>query len=245
MKSPFVSNIKVWLLFPLLFITMLFFSSCSGTRSVQDDVYTSYSPPPWAPAYGYRASTRYVFFPEIGVYYDLYQNNYIYPYDNFWVVVQRLPPAYSSYDLRRLRQQQFSYRSNPQRYAPRPHQGTIRENPPVYTPRRGETPPARTPRNNPQTNQRQPTINPPVSTPHRNNPPATRPPQNTPQRNERTPDRNPVQTSPRRGGDPSVRNQQPERRNEIPSRVNPPQTKSRGSDSPPPRTNSRRGGGAI
>ncbi len=224
---------------------MFLLSSCSSPRYTQDDLYSSYSPPPWAPAYGYRADTRYVFFPEIGVYYDLYQNNYLYPYGNTWVVVQRLPPAYSSYDLRRLRQRQLSHRDNPHNYHPG-NQGTIRDNPPQYTPRRGGVPPASPPRNSPPINQRSETVNPPVNTPRRGNQPAVRPPQSVPERNERTsPSRSPVQNTPRRGGDPAVKNQQPVRSNQVPSRVTPPQTKSRGSESPPPRTQSRRGGGAI
>ncbi|MBK7428996.1 MAG: hypothetical protein IPI60_19205 [Saprospiraceae bacterium] len=245
MKSPFVSNSQFRLFLPVIFITFLLFSSCSGTRPIQDDVYSSYNPPQWAPAYGYRADTRYVFFPEIGLYYDLYKNNYIYPYANSWVVVQRLPPAYSSYDLRRLRQQQLTHRDNPQHYSPG-NQGSIGNNPPQYTPRRGAVPPAYTPRNNPPPNQDPETVNPRVNTPRRGNQPAVRPPQNTPERNERTnPSRTPVQTSSRKSGDSEVRNQQPVRSNQVPSRVTPPQTKNRGSETQPPRSNSRRGGGAI
>ena len=35
-------------------------------------------PPPWAPAHGFRANTRYVYFPEYNIYYDLKLGIYIY-----------------------------------------------------------------------------------------------------------------------------------------------------------------------
>lgn len=245
MKSPIVSFNKSWLLLSVLFLIMLLLNSCSGTRYAQDESYSSYSPPPWAPAYGYRADTRYVFFPEIGVYYDLYQNNYIYPYGNSWVVVQRLPPAYSSYDLRRLRHQQLTYRDNPQHYSPG-SQSSSNDNPAQYTPRRGGSPTAGNPRNNPPGNQRPETVNPSVNTPRRGNQPSVRPPQATPARKERTsPSRSPVHNSPRRGGDPAIKDQQPLITNQAPSRVNPPQSKIRGTQTPQPRIQSRRGGGAT
>lgn len=236
---------KVWLLIPLAILSLVLISSCTGTRSAQDDVYTSYSPPPWAPAYGYRASTRYVFFPEIGVYYDLYQNNYIYPYGNTWVVVQSLPPAYSSYDLRRLRQQQLSHRRDPQRYNPRPHT-PIRDNS-EYTPRRGGTPTTRNPQNPPAANQRTVPANPPQqNTPGRGGgDPAVRNPQPTQQRPQETQPA-PRQNTPRRGGGvPATRNPQ-NTRPETPEqqRVNPPQVKPQNPEIPQRKTRSaRRGGG--
>ncbi len=244
MNNPIASNNKAWFLLPVILLTMLFLSSCSSNRHVQDHNQYSYNPPPWAPSYGYRASTRYVFFPEIGLYYDLYQNNYIYPYGNSWMVVQRLPSAYSSYDLRRLRQQQLSSNRDPQRYSP-DAQGSANNNQPVYTPRRGGTPTVRSPQNSTQRNQRPDTVNPPANNSRSRSQPSARPPQSAPNRTESTaPARRPVQTSPRGGNNPSVRDQQPVTRSQVPARVTPPQTQ-RGSQTAPQRTQSRRGGGAI
>lgn len=42
----------------------------------------SQGPPPWAKGHSYKAKTRYVYFPDENVYYDLQQKSYIYPSNN-------------------------------------------------------------------------------------------------------------------------------------------------------------------
>lgn len=44
---------------------------------VPTDVF-SQGPPPWAPAHGYRAKTRHIYFPDQNMYYDIQRGNYIY-----------------------------------------------------------------------------------------------------------------------------------------------------------------------
>lgn len=51
----------------------------------------SQGPPPWAPAHGYRAKTRYVYFPDRNFYYDLNTRNYIYLSGSNWRVSATLP----------------------------------------------------------------------------------------------------------------------------------------------------------
>lgn len=247
MDSPIASKkYKTWFLLSVCLFSMIIMKSCSSSRHSRNHSHYSYSPPPWAPAYGYRASTRFVYFPEIGVYYDLYHNQYIYPQGGSWMVVHTLPPAYSSYDLRRLRQQQLTQRRDPQRYQPR-NRNTIRDNS-EYTPRRGGTPATRNPQNPPPTNQRTP---PPANPPHQNTPRGgggDPPPgsQTPPQQRSQETRPAPRQNTPRRGGNPPATNEQPVRRNQTPerARVTPPEQKAPPSNQPAPtRRQSRRGGG--
>ncbi len=56
-------------------------------------------PPPWAPAHGYRAKTRYVYFNEYNVYYDHDRGVYISLSGNNWQVTAKLPSILSSVDL--------------------------------------------------------------------------------------------------------------------------------------------------
>lgn len=251
MNSPIAPKYKVWFLIPVFLFSMIIMESCSSSRHSRDNNQYAYSPPPWAPAYGYRANTRYVFFPEIGVYYDLYQNQYIYPQGGSWMVVHTLPPAYSSYDLRRLRQQQLTQRRDPQRYQPRTQgpvrQGTIRDNS-EYTPRRGGTPTTRNPQNPPPANQRTTPANPPQqNTPRRGGgDPPVRNPAPPQQRTEETRPA-PRQNTPRRGGgEPATTNPQNSRTEpQNQPRVNPSQSNPQGSEAPARRSRSsnRRGGG--
>lgn len=59
----------------------------------------SQGPPPWAPAHGYRAKTRYVYFPDQNMYYDLNARNYIYLSGTNWVVRATLPKLFIGINL--------------------------------------------------------------------------------------------------------------------------------------------------
>ncbi|MEX2336073.1 MAG: hypothetical protein WD555_02240 [Fulvivirga sp.] len=57
-------------------------------------------PPSWAPAHGYRAKTRYVYFPDHGVYYDHDRSVYISISGKNWEVSAKLPSLLSGIDLK-------------------------------------------------------------------------------------------------------------------------------------------------
>lgn len=57
-------------------------------------------PPPWAPAYGYRAKTRHIYFPDYNFYFDLHKNVYIYLSGDKWQVSVNLPSIYAEINLR-------------------------------------------------------------------------------------------------------------------------------------------------
>jgi hypothetical protein len=56
-------------------------------------------PPPWAPAHGYRAKTRYVFFRDYAVYYDHERQVYISLAGKDWQVSADLPVNLKGVDL--------------------------------------------------------------------------------------------------------------------------------------------------
>lgn len=74
-------------------------------------------PPPWAPAHGYRAKTRYVYFPDQNMYYDLKARNYIYLSGPNWVVRATLPKLFVGINLGRSSQVELDfYDERPYRY---------------------------------------------------------------------------------------------------------------------------------
>lgn len=50
-------------------------------------------PPPWAPAHGYRAKHRYLYYPSPQVYFDTGRNIYFYYRSGQWEVSAQLPRA--------------------------------------------------------------------------------------------------------------------------------------------------------
>ncbi len=56
-------------------------------------------PPPWAPAHGYRAKTRYVYFTEQNLYYDNTKGVYIYLSGKTWEVSASIPNIFKNVDL--------------------------------------------------------------------------------------------------------------------------------------------------
>ena len=59
----------------------------------------SQGPPPWAPAHGYRAKTRHIYFPEQNFYYDVQQQNYMYLSNNNWQISVDLPSIFGGINL--------------------------------------------------------------------------------------------------------------------------------------------------
>lgn len=56
-------------------------------------------PPRWAPAHGYRAKTRQIYFPEQNFYFDLQRNVYIYFEKGRWTSNIRPPRIYANINL--------------------------------------------------------------------------------------------------------------------------------------------------
>lgn len=56
-------------------------------------------PPRWAPAHGYRAKTRQIYFPEQNFYFDLQRNVYIYFENGRWTSNIRPPRIYANINL--------------------------------------------------------------------------------------------------------------------------------------------------
>jgi hypothetical protein len=83
----------------LLYVLMMLMASCGPV------VITSRPgppPPPWF--YPHRVEVvRYVYFPELIVYFDLQTHTYLYLEGNTWVRHRELPPRFRNYDLNRQR----------------------------------------------------------------------------------------------------------------------------------------------
>lgn len=56
-------------------------------------------PPPWAPAHGYRAKTRYVYFTQHNFYYDNNKGVYIYMSGKNWEVSAQIPDLFKHVNL--------------------------------------------------------------------------------------------------------------------------------------------------
>lgn len=74
-------------------------------------------PPPWAPAHGYRAKTRHIYFPEQNFYYDIERRDYIYLNNGIWTVSVSVPAPFININLGRSVQVQLDFvGSDPYRY---------------------------------------------------------------------------------------------------------------------------------
>ncbi len=60
-------------------------------------------PPPWAPAHGYRAKFRQIYYPQYNFYYDTYKHVYIYMGGHGWEINVSLPARYAHIDLNACR----------------------------------------------------------------------------------------------------------------------------------------------
>lgn len=57
-------------------------------------------PPPWAPAHGFRAKTRHVYFPEYNLYFDIEKRVYIHFQAGRWSISVDLPTRLGNINLR-------------------------------------------------------------------------------------------------------------------------------------------------
>ncbi|MCF6133188.1 hypothetical protein [Flavobacterium wongokense] len=74
-------------------------------------------PPPWAPAHGYRAKTRHIYFPQYNMYYDMNRSSYLYLNGGHWSVSAALPSIFVGVNLGNAAQIQLNYNGyDPYRY---------------------------------------------------------------------------------------------------------------------------------
>ena len=77
----------------------------------------SQGPPPWATGHLYKAKTRYVYFPDQNMYYDIQRKSYIYASNNNWEVRTQVPSVYVGINLGKSTQVELDfYGDAPQRY---------------------------------------------------------------------------------------------------------------------------------
>lgn len=79
-----------------LLMAVFTFSSCDPS-SIVTSVRMQYSNPGWAPPY--YSGVRYYYLPDIEVYYDLSDQEFVYLDNGRWLFSPNLPPMYSNYDL--------------------------------------------------------------------------------------------------------------------------------------------------
>lgn len=95
-------NLQQLTLIPLMFAILAFFANSSNAQiSIGANVVVqNYVPPPWAPPYDNTSSIRYYYFPDYGMYYDVWDGQYWYlgP-GGEWISSDALPPAYAGVDL--------------------------------------------------------------------------------------------------------------------------------------------------
>ncbi len=97
MKAIFKKSIKTFAIFAII-----------GLLSFPTEMF-SQGPPPWAPAKGYRAKTRHIYFPEQNFYYDVQKRNYIYLNGRNWTVSVGLPSIFVGINLGRSTQIELDY----------------------------------------------------------------------------------------------------------------------------------------
>jgi hypothetical protein len=79
-----------------VFIALLpLFNSCKTPSYISTGVH--YANPLWAPSY--FNGVRYYYLPDIEVYYDLSEQEFVYLDNGQWLFSPVLPPVFSSYDL--------------------------------------------------------------------------------------------------------------------------------------------------
>lgn len=88
-----------------LIIILFMLQGCFGTVYVpaSTEVRTEPAPPPpppvWAPAYDDVQHVRYYYVPDLEIYYDVWNREYVYLDNGHWVFTAFLPHAYDIYDI--------------------------------------------------------------------------------------------------------------------------------------------------
>lgn len=96
----------------LLSIFALLILCCVSPEEVDAQGKGKGGPPSWAPAHGYRAKTRHVYFPEHNFYFDMSRGVYIFLNGGNWVIQPKLPLLFAKLDLARATQIQLELDSD-------------------------------------------------------------------------------------------------------------------------------------
>lgn len=65
---------------------------------IPQDIF-SQGPPPWAPAHGYRAKTKHIYFPDQNFYYDVEKRVYLHLENGKWSVSVTVPSIFANINL--------------------------------------------------------------------------------------------------------------------------------------------------
>lgn len=97
MRTIFKKSIKVFVILAMI-----------GLLSFPTEMF-SQGPPPWAPAKGYRAKTRHIYFPQHNFYYDIQTRHYFYLNNGNWSISVSIPAPFISINLGGATQIQLDY----------------------------------------------------------------------------------------------------------------------------------------
>jgi len=76
------------------------------------DVNAQGGPPPWAPAKGYHAKSRYTYFPSLNFYFDTKIGIYFFLESGIWVQKSSLPSKYKNYNWSHYTYEEFDWNNN-------------------------------------------------------------------------------------------------------------------------------------
>ncbi len=82
-------------------VFVFFLSGCatSGYVSEEPEANTNVVVPAWAPPYQDIHLVRYYYLPDIEVYYDVWNQEFVYLQDGSWMFTSSFPPIYTGFDL--------------------------------------------------------------------------------------------------------------------------------------------------
>ncbi len=96
-------NISIGTIITGIIVVFLFTGSANGQSqgkgNKKDKSQKEVGPPPWAPAHGYRAKTRYTYFTQQNFYYDNNRGLYIYMSGKNWQVSANIPEIFKGANL--------------------------------------------------------------------------------------------------------------------------------------------------
>jgi hypothetical protein len=69
------------------------------TPAPQPEVVQEVAPPQWAPVYDNPRQVQYYYLPDLEVYYDVWNHEFVYLDGGNWIFEPSLPPMYGNYDL--------------------------------------------------------------------------------------------------------------------------------------------------
>jgi len=105
------------LLVSLFFVSDNLLAQGKGQKKEKSSYKKETGPPPWAPAHGYRAKTRYVYFTEHNFYYDNTRGVYIYLSGKNWEVSASIPDLFKNINLSAAIKVDLDFESDdPQKY---------------------------------------------------------------------------------------------------------------------------------